>query len=216
MRKTVAPVTLLALSLIAFEAEALDRNSTIIDTLAVEVGGYDNGDFLVATLNGETAIADPDLDWAILLGGGFGQWSADNAADIDFWQFSVGMKFYLTTVTSMSIVGRYTSYDAPVDDPSTMEGIFTFKQRLAVSEAAISPYLAGSVSLRDSEWDPDSVTSESFTELVAGVTAGCDLMLTETMAVVLEGTYTFPQEISGGAESPDTWIGVFGMKGHWD
>jgi hypothetical protein len=195
---------------------ATDRNARMIDTLAVQSDVFDDGDAIKGTLWSENAFASPYRDWTLLLGGGAGSISPDDAESVDFWEAGFGLKYYITILTSLSLVGQFGAYYDIAGDPDTRGGTFTLKQRFIPADQALSPYVAGAATYRTIEEAFDGSTTDDYTEVVAGALLGCDFMLTESLAIVLESGYSHAEEVSGEFETPDAWSVSLGFKGYWE
>lgn len=194
---------------------ALDRGASMIDSLGADFATWDNGDAVEVTLWGETALDTPGREWAFVIGGGIGTISPDSFADVDFWHAGAGIKYYATALTSLSLIGHYTSFDLG-GDPNSVAGTVTCKQRLIAPEEAISPYVLAAGTFRSSDWDYDSPETDNFTELEARIGIGADFMLTDSLAVTIDSSYSLANEFSGGGGSPEFWTVGIAFKGFWE
>lgn len=200
----------------AGQLTATDRNAHMIDTLALQSEILDDGDSAKVTLWSETAFDSLRRDWALLVGGGVGSISPDDAEDVDFWEAGFGLKYYVSLLTSVSLVGTYGRYYDLPGDPDVRSGSFTLKQRFIPADQAVSPYLIGAATYRSFEQPYTGFSAEDYSEFAGTVLAGCDFMLTDSLGIVLEGGYTRAEKISGESETPDTWTMNLGFKGYWD
>jgi hypothetical protein len=212
---TAAVAGLLVLAA-ARPAAASDRNARMIDTLAVQADVFEDGDAAKATLWSETAIASPQREWAFLLGGGAGRIAPDNGRDVDFWEAGVGLKYALSPLTSVALTFTYGLYYDLPGDPDVRTGALTLKHRFVPADRPVAPYIAGTFGYRSLDEAYDGSTTEDYSEMLGRAALGCDFMLTDTLAIVLEGALTHAEDVSGEFETPDTWSGSLGFKGYWD
>jgi hypothetical protein len=212
---TAATAGLLILA-VARPAAATDRDARMIDTLAVQADVFDDGDAAKATLWSENAIASYGRNWAFLVGGGAGRIAPDNGRDVDFWEAGLGLKYYISLLTSVAVTGTYGAYYDLPGDPDVRTGALALKHRFVPADEPVAPYLAGVFGYRSVDEPYDGSTTEDYAELLVTAVLGCDFMLTDALAIVLEGAFTHAEEVSGEFDTPDTWSGSIGLKGFWD
>lgn len=183
----------------------------MIDALWVEGTSYNGVDYVGARITGETEIQNTGGQWALLASVGGGTLSFDNADDFDALGVSLGVKYYVTELTSISGEGSYTWNNA---DINFSEGGATasFKQRMRAPTRAISPYFRIDTSLSFLEQDDDS-----YNVLAVAAFAGCDFVMNDTMAFVFEGGLSESDSVSGdGIARQDGWILRLAMKYYWE
>ena len=216
MSKAIYTLSLCGLVLCAASVWAADRDAVAIDTIGVEMKSFDDGDSFKAFVLGEVAVAGGDPTWSILVGGGWGEISPDNLADIKFWEAGLGIKYYLTALTSFSLFGSFGQYYDLADNPEILTGTARFKQRLVPAERAVSPYVLGDFSYRSADRPYTAGSAGDYDEIVLAGFLGCDFMLTDTLSLMLEAGYAVAEKVSGDFETPETVIGRAGFRGYWD
>jgi len=207
-------VSALTALLVSLNAHAIDRDAKIIDMLAGEAAKYDDFDYIGFKLWGETALPVEGDNWAFIFGGTYGEYSETGVEDVDAWSVSIGIKYYLTKVTGISLFGTYVDFDLR-QDAEIIAGTVHLKQRLLPATQAISPYLIGSGSVQSAEVVPGSTDDGSFTELIVTGGAGIDFMLDDNLSFVFEGAYSESEDVSSGVDYADGWSTLLAMKYHW-
>jgi hypothetical protein len=202
------------LALFCGVSSALDRDARMIDTLAVEVGSYKQGETIGLSLWGETAAGGPEGRWAILFGGAAGEVWPDAGDDYAYWKVGLGMKYHLFQDTSLALIGAYMEFDYP-DLPDIISGELLLKHRFVPADEWVSPYLLAGATIRNVEKVPEPATDEDFGEMVISVGLGCEFMINREFSFLFEGSWNETYELSDGHELPDWWLGVFGMRYYW-
>lgn len=204
------------LVLFAGTTEAIDRDAAMIDTIAIVGSPFDSSDMVSVSLWGETAVRQA-TDWAFLVGGQYGRVSPHRIDDLgDFWGVGVGIKWYLTPVTAVSVLGEYGQYADVVGTPEVRTGTVTLKQRLLPADQPMSPFLEAAAGLRSSDAILDFEGREfrfedsESSEVVVTLGGGCDFAMTDDMVIVVEAAY------SEGDGLADGWLGTLGMAYYWD
>jgi hypothetical protein len=198
-------ITLLAAS----SAYAIDRNADMIDAFKVEGASYRNSDYVGLRITGETKVADSSGKWAILAAVAGGQLSLDAGPDTDAIEVGIGLKYYLTSLTSISGMGRYEWNDADIDfEVGTFD--VSIKQRLINADRPISPYFKIGAGIQFVDHD------ESYEVLVLSASAGCDFMMNESMAFVFEAGISESEDIDEGEDREDgVHLGI-AMQYYWE
>jgi hypothetical protein len=214
MKRCILTIVMLSACLVAWNAGALDRNADLIDTLGVIADPFDGYDGVSGSLWGETAIASWGTEWAFTAGGQYGTFSPHRTESADYWEFGLGVKYTLPTLTALSATALYGQYDL-LGSPEVRTGRIEMLQRLLPATWPISPFLTGSLALRSADavagrrderlFVQNSVSSE----LVSGAGAGCDFSMTEDMSIVLQAVYLANENL------PDGWTASVGMKYYW-
>jgi hypothetical protein len=200
-----------AILLAGSSAFAIDRGAGMIDAIWLQGASYNGVDYIGARITGETEIQNTGGQWAILASVGGGTLSFDNADDFDALGVSIGVKYYVTELTSISGEGNYTWNNA---DVNFSEGGATasFKQRMLAPTRAISPYFRLVTSLNFLEKDDDS-----YNVLAVAAITGCDFVMNDTMAFVFEGGVSESDAVSGdGVGRQDGWFLSLAMKYYWE
>jgi hypothetical protein len=197
--------------LVGSSAFAIDRGARMIDAVRIEGASYNGADYIGARITGETEIQNSGGQWAILAGVSGGTLSLDDDGDFDSFGVSLGVKYYVTELTSISGAGNYTWNNA--DEDFTQGGaIASFKQRLLAPTHAISPYVRLDTSLQF----VDQV-DESYNVLAVAAITGCDFVMNDTLAFVFEGGVSQSDTVSGdGIARQDGWSLSFAMKYYWE
>ncbi|OGV63064.1 MAG: hypothetical protein A2283_23260 [Lentisphaerae bacterium RIFOXYA12_FULL_48_11] len=205
---SVMAVLFLALSVNSF---AIDRDAKFIDSIGAYGMSYKDGQLLGLQVWGETALGKINKDWALLVGVGAGTDSPDDSGDTDFIDGLAGIKYYLSDLTSLALVGSYMGYDSDSDMDITAASLIG-KHRFIDASEGISPFCSASASYRaiDNGDDNDS-------EIVGSVGLGCEFMLTEDLSIVLEGSYVRGESLnSDGFELKDAIVAAIYLTGYWD
>ena len=217
--KTVVLTLVVAVVVMAmpFTGLAIDRGARIIDQLGVEVGVLDDGDIITGALWSENRLAADNEKWAFLLGLEYGEFDPDTeGVRYDVFDLHVGLKYYLTPVTSLSLTGDWSTSDGLVDEIDSFGGTLTAKQRLASSYKAISPYAVVSAELARIDQPRVDATDDDATELVLEFGAGADFMMLDNFGFVFEGLYRIAEDVSGDTEEQDGVLVSLFLKYYFD
>jgi hypothetical protein len=206
-----------AAMLAALTASAIDRNASMIDSAAI--AGYRSSTVRIVTLDvwGENALVAPRRDWAILVNLGFGQAKPAGGASGNTWAAGLGVKYYLTELASLSLVGRYETWggDSGVDVAS---GTLGFKYRFLSAEEVVSPFATCGVAFQGITRDiAGTEESDSLSEAQLSVGVGCDFLLKSDMALVMQGAFFQPEKLAGdGAKLDNGWTASAGLAYYWE
>lgn len=214
MRKVLAVCCLLSL-VFAVTAQAIDRDARMIDRAQLDVASLDSADSIGASIWGESALAAPGGRWAFLAGLGLGTISPDYAENDDYWGLALGLKYYLTELTSLSVLGSYVDLDNG-SDRDIKAGTGMLKHRLAPATEPVSPFLKAGLSYRRrstfSDWD---VTDASVSETAVELGGGVEFAMNETLSFVIEASYVNAESSDDNTSEPDGWAGAVAMQYYW-
>lgn len=206
---------------IATGAFALERDANMIDTLYLESSSFEYGDLLSLNLSVENVTAVKNESWAIIAGLGFGNVDYDNLLDDEgfFWG-SLGVKYYLTRMTTIAAMGSYTKMGYTTSDVEISAGTLEVTQRLLPVSIAVSPFAKVSAKIQEVDHPAGFLslsTLGEFTELVLKGTVGCDFLMNDTMAFVFSLSYSESEDIdSDGGDTSDGLSAVIAMKYYWE
>lgn len=190
----------------------------MIDSIKFSTSGYDHGDAVDITLAGETLLAAADQDWAVLVEGKKGSLSLDSGEDLDSWTVGIGFKYYVTKTTSVALKGSYTEIDY-ADDIEIRTGTFELKQRIAPSDADISPFVWGSASINETDSAIGYLSSDGddYAEFVLSGGIGSEFMMNEAMAIIVDISYSQSEALSSDAnDSYDGWTAGIALACYWE
>ena len=209
MKKRYVVVSMIAFLCVAAIAGATDRDAKVIDSLGFTASGFNGGNLIGLTAEGENAVATVNQKWAIVAGVDFGKETFADYADPLFLGLSLGLKYYLFDTTSFTLLGSYTINDW-ARSPQGVAGALRFKQRLQSADRPISPYVSLEARVRNR-----SVDATAFSDAVGTLAAGCDFLMREDMAFVFEGAYFLTQGLGGAPAEWSGFIGTLGLKYYW-
>ena len=216
-------------------SHAIDRGASMIDTVSFDWEELDDVDGYGGSVRVENMLMPQREDWSILVNVGLGVLSprptsttttaadgtttttSSGSRDVDYWTAGLGLKFYLTPITSFSAVGSFTEYDLRGGDRDAKAATFTAKQRLAPADEQLSPYVKASYSVRSrtsfSRTDEDT---SSFSENVFAVGGGFEIGGAENFTFVFEVLVVEADNSEDEAEELDGWMGSIGMQYFWE
>jgi hypothetical protein len=198
-------ITLLAVS----SAYAIDRNADMIDAVKLEGASYRNSDYAGLRITGENRVADSSGKWAILAALAGGQLSLDAGPEMDAIEVGLGLKFYLTSLTSISGMVRYTWLEDVIDFEVGAFDV-SIKQRLINASRPISPYFKIGAGIQAVD------TDDSYEVLVLTASAGCDFMMNESMAFVFEAGISESEDVDKGSDREDGFHVGIAMQYYWE
>jgi len=214
MRKSVVAGCLICL-LFAAAAQAIDRDARMVDRAQLDVAALDDADSIGGSIWGEMALAAPTGQWAFLAGLGRGTISPDYADNDDYWGLALGLKYYLTELTSVSVLGGYAKLEnGSGRDIKAASGML--KHRLISATEPVSPFIKAGVTFRRrstfSDWD---VSDDSISETAGELGAGAEFAVNETFSLVIEGSYVNAESSDDDTSEPDGWTGAVSMQYYW-
>ena len=208
--KSIYAFSLCAITLLAVSSTyAIDRNADMIDAFKVEGASYRDSDYVALRITGEKKIADSTGKWAILAALAGGQLDIDAGPEVDVIEIALGLKYYLTSLTSISGMGRYTLNDSGIEF-EVGEFDVSVKHRLVSASRPVSPYLKAAAGMQFVDQD------ESYEVLVLTASAGCDFMMNESMAFVFEAGISESEDIDGGMDLEDGVHFGIAMQYYWE
>lgn len=191
-------------------AMAIDRDAKMIDSAAMELMELDDADGIGVAVWGETAFnTDPQI-WAVIMKAAYGELSPNDEGDTTYLGGALGLKYYIQPETSVALIGDFTSFDANRD---AKMAYVAGKHRLAPATESISPYLAGSVGVRErSTFSRPSVSEDSFSELVFTFGGGVEFRMTEALSFIFDVNAVQSEESDDGTENWDGFRGFVGLQ----
>jgi len=209
MKASRLVASLLAVVLAASTALAIDRDARMIDAARIEGASYDDSDYAAFRVTGETEVENTAGQWAILAGVAVGSLSLDEGPDFDVVTLELGAKRYITPLTSFALIGSYGWNDGPGDFEVGMATL-SIKQRFQDADQPLSPFVRLDTSMQFVD------QLESYDVLVIAATIGCDFMLGDNWALVLEGGVSESEEFDDGVDRADGWIMGVAMQYYWE
>jgi opacity protein-like surface antigen len=197
------------LVLFAVSAEAIDRNARMIDKAQLDLSYLDDADSIGGSIWGEVAVSAPE--WAVLAGLGYGTISPDNADNTDYWGISIGLKYYITTLTSVSAVGNYMNLDSGGERDSR-SGIVSVKHRLLAPEEPVSPFIQGGIGWRNRSTFSDAGAEDSFSEFLWTAGGGVELSMNDSFSIVFEANFVEADDSPDENEDLDGWVAAAAMR----
>jgi hypothetical protein len=209
MKVVSTVVSCLFIMLLTQPTFGIDRDANMIDAIWLDATTYDLYDSWGVRVTGENVVRDTGGEWAIITGIGGGQFDYDSGSDFDAISVSLGVKRYLFQNTSLALFGSYTWNDADVDYEV---GAVTasLKQRLLSASNALSPFVRIDSTVQFVD------TDDSYKLLVVSAIAGCDFMMTDSMAIVFEGGTSTSEDLDDGVEKDDGWLFSVAMQYYWE
>ena len=205
-----ALLILTALLTIVPASMAIDRDAKMIDTAALELMELDDADGIGLAVWGETAFNPEITDWSILVKAGYGEFSPTGVDDFTYWTASVGLKHYLTTETSIALIGNFTHYSSDRDAKSA---IVAGKHRFVPAGENVSPYVTASAGIRDrSSFSDDDQTNDSFGEAVFSAGGGVEFRMTDTLSLIFDLKLVQADESDDSTEDLDGLVGFLGLQ----
>lgn len=203
-RRSVAILGAFAVML-PFSALAIDREAGMIDTFSFGVQDLDDMDGYSLRIGGETAALSPGQKWAVLFGAGMGEVSPTTSTrNISSWMFDLGMRYYLTPLTAISVIGHYDAYDTLPDKMDIKAGEVAVRQRFASASKPVSPFVVGSFTWRDrSTFSDIGTSSDSISEYLLSLGGGCEFHMGDNFAWVVQGAYIEAHASQDEAENLD-------------
>jgi hypothetical protein len=202
-----------ALLLCTRPALAIDRDAKMIDAIAFQAGSFQDGGLMEGTLWAENATANKNF--ALLFGGGIGTVEPDEGDSFSLWEVGLGLKYYVTPLTGLSLIGTYTDLDIEEND-QMLTGMVLLKQRFVPAARPLSPFLKVSAAIRSDKPFPHSDDADTSSDLLGKLALGCDFSMTRDFVIVLEGAYEGELDLSGGKSWKNGALGSIAMAYYWD
>jgi hypothetical protein len=215
MKRIIGLFCIAAMFLPVMNAAAIDRGAQMIDRVNFDVATLDDADIIGGSILGESALSQDR--WAILFGGGTGTISPLlEGHNTDYWNVLVGAKLYLCPYTSLSAYGKYEEFHVGGVSRDAKSATFQCKQRLLPADRAVSPFVAGGLTIRDRSTFTDLGTEESFSENLWCAGGGCEFAMNEDLSFSFEAYRQFADSSHDGAEDLDGWLGTISMIYYWN
>jgi len=210
---TLAVLTLLS----ATPSQAIDREARHVDRAQLDVANLDDADSIGGSIWSEAALADPGQRWAVLAGLGLGTISPDNAHNIDYWAVNFGLKYYLSSLTTVSALANYTNLDDRQGTERDIKGAGAIlKHRIMPAGEPVSPFVKGGVWYRERSTFSDQDTSDdSVSEGLVEVGGGFEFAMNDTLTFVFEASYVNADSSDDDTEDLDGWLGAVSMQYYW-
>jgi len=210
-------VTSLIVSIPTLRASAIERDALSIEALRLDVASYDHADDIGLAIADESPVAGSGGTWAVVSELGAGQLSQSSGPSFDRLHLKIGVKHYLTTVTSIALLGGYTWYD---DDDDFDIGAITLaaRQFLTSPYACVVPYvrLNGSLQFVDPSLQSPARTTASYRMYVIEALAGCEFRMLDNLAFVFEGGVSESESLDDdGRGLADGWLLRIAMQYDW-
>ena len=222
MKRTGIILTLtLVCALVGLDALAIDRDAIMIDELNLEVTSYDDADYVGVSITVENVMAAASGNWALIAGVGAGQLEFDStASDHDALWGGLGMKWYMTPVTGISLMGTWKELDyLGYDDVEILGAVAEVKQRLLPATMSISPYVKAKATIQEVDHPAGYIglaSAGTFTELIVSASFGCEFMMNDSMAWVFEAGISESEDFEDGGDTEDGFLARLAMRYHWD
>ncbi len=196
---------------------AIDRDVSMIDMIGMDMAGYRHVGYFGGSLWVENRLAAESEDWALVAGIGYGEYDIKDGKDPASWFAALGIKYYLTSFSSLSLVGSYRNF-AHRSNFDILAGTATFKLRFIPPRFAISPYGVASASYQYCDFAAGyfSRQGEEFDALVTTLGAGVDFMARDDLAFTFEAGYSDSEDFNEGVEYADgVYAGVY-LRYYWE
>ncbi len=210
-------VSSLLVSVPILTATALDRDALSIEALRLDTAAYDHADDIGLAITDESPVAGSGGTWGVVSELGAGRLSQSAGPSFDRIHLKIGIKHYLTSVTSIALLGGYTWYD---NDDDFEIGAITLaaRQFLASPYAGVAPYVRvnGSLQFVEPSLQSPARTTESYRMSVIEVLAGCEFRMQEKLAFVFEGGVSESESLDDdGRGIADGWLLRIAMQYDW-
>jgi hypothetical protein len=210
-------VTFLLVSVPLLPVSGVDRDALSIEALRLDVAAFDNSDDFGVAITDESPVLGSGGAWTVVSEIGAGRFSQSSGPSFDRLHLKLGVKHYLTTVTSIALLGGYTWYDS--DDDFEIGSItLAARQFLASPFAGLAPYVRvnGSLQFVDPSLSSPARTTESYRMTVFEALAGCEIRMQEKLAFVIEGGVSESESLdSDGRGIADGWLLRIAMQYDW-
>ncbi|HAS81599.1 MAG TPA: hypothetical protein DCS43_02695 [Verrucomicrobia bacterium] len=195
-------------------AQAIDRGAESIESLRVGGFSYDYYDGMELVLASEVAVPNTYGKWAVIAELGAGELSAADDESFDQLNLTLGVKHYLSDLTSLSLLGAYAWYDG-VDEFNIGSVLFSARQSLVYPEEPLVPYIRVTAGLQfiDPSWGSPARQSDSYDQFIAEILAGCEFRMNRELAFVFEAGLSESEALdNGGPDLSDGWLARLSMQ----
>lgn len=209
MKAKILSIAVISFAMVC-SSPAIDNDAKFIDSIGVYGLSYHDGHLANYGIWGETPVFKMAKDWSIIAGLGYGIDSPDNGGDLDIWDGMLGVKKYITDLTSVSLAATYMDYDVSYDY-NIFGANLSGKHRFTDISDGISPFLTAGIAYRAINASRDTE------EVVLSVGAGCEFLITKDLSLVFEAAYVRGDSLSnGGPEIRNGVMGAIYFTGYWD
>lgn len=217
MRLAIAAVCSAVVLLSTQFCHAVEGGAVTIDTLSFDAFATSDNDASGVSLVSEVSALSPPLHWCVLAGLNFRDLELDDRGSEESWGGLLGARYYITRQTSFDVFGTFDQTDVfGFDDVASIA--VGAKQTYNTPRSGVVPYVLGSASLRFKDRTPGQDTQNSDeADLMVSLGAGCDFMLTHTLAMNFQYEYMgISDSSSGGSDYDDASHISVSFKGYWD
>ena len=210
MKTARIALTVLVATTVSIPVLALDRGAGMVDWVTIQGGMYDKADTGQVTIWGEQAAAVEEQNVSWLVGVGYVYSSPDEWDNDGGFLGALGLKYYPISPLSVAVIGQYEGYGSSFDYSvwsARLDGIYRFIS----ADEAVSPYVRGIGGVRSVKNEYLRAEDDSGTQVYGQAGLGCDVMMTDTLAFVLEGMLSVSDNISA-TYALDGWLVGFSMK----
>lgn len=200
----------------ATAAHALDRGARVIGQAGVDFTSYKDMSAARVIVWDETSLSF-EREWAVVAGLGAGEFFRSGMEDNPAMLFAaLGAKWYPQPTTSVQLLGT-CEWLVSGSGFRAIGGTAVVEQRFITQQSALSPFLTISASLQRTQANPWGVDEESFTSLVIKAGAGCDLIMSEDVTLVVLAAFTDSEASAHIANRgyADGWSGSVALKYYW-
>lgn len=198
-------------------ASGLERDARSIEALRGDAAAYNHSDDIGLAITDVSPVAGSGGTWAVVSELGGGRLSQSSGPSFDRLHLKIGVRHYLTSASSITLLGGYTWYD---NDDNFEIGELTLdaRQFLLAPTAPVVPYVrvTGSLQFVDPSLQSPARTTESYRMTVFELLAGCELRMQQKMAFVFEGGVSESESLdSDGRGIADGWLLRIAMQYDW-
>jgi hypothetical protein len=196
-------------------AWAIDREARSVETAGFEMANYRDLDYAGVRLDVENLLAAESEKWALLAGVSGGRFKPDTGDRVYTGLLTMGIRHYLLPVTALSLTGSYRTDDSRAFKVAA--GTAGLKQRFLPASRAISPWVAGRISVQDVNLSKGflSARERSYTAVVTTLEVGCDFMMDERFAFVFHAGASETETVQSGASYADGIYGGIALRYYW-
>ena len=209
----IAACVLSVLMLGRVNVYAIDGGGQYVDTLRAEASASKDFKSFGAYLEGDTAVAIPAADWAIVAGLGWKRVEPDVGESKDAIGCEIGVKYLVTTLTALSLVGTYEQYDC-FGFKDVGAGVLRVEQKFLPPKSGVSPYVKGAFAVRGRDGRLGVAKEDDDSgDMMFQAGAGCEFMLTDSVAIVFDAMWV------GVVDSSDTkaaGLASIGLRAYWE
>jgi len=165
-------------------------------------------------LASEVAVPNTYGKWSVLAELGAGELSASRDESFDQLSLALGVRHYLSDLTSVSLLGNYAWYDGN-DEFKIGSVLLSARQNLRYTEEPIVPYvrITGGLQFVDPSWGSPARQSDSYDQFLLELLAGCEFRMNRELAFVFEAGLSESEALdNGGPDLSDGWLVRLAMQ----